>query len=346
MKAIIIIFGVVGGILLGLFPFKNSAKPVWWKYLVVFLITITILFGIIPPIAGTFSDAYYVHSIGRTNKINVLVRTNNLNISFDKNIKMWLVKEQSDKESTPNFLIVPKQTLPKEFESSSSLIIKTKFDPRYNAFVYYSTVTINPFMTFPYVPDLEERIKILNFHVPMAWIAVLAYLISMIYAIQFLRKRDLKYDILASNSAYLGTIFTILATVTGMIWAKFNWGAFWNWDPRQTSIFILLMIYFAYFVLRASIDNKELKARLSSVYSIIAFVTVPFLVFVLPRIVSGLHPGSANDNTSGPILSGGSDQLNLNKQIVFSLALASFTLLFFWILNILNRFKLLREKYD
>ena len=346
MKAIIIIIGVLTGILLGLLPWNKNQKPLWWKLLVSLSVCITICLSILPPIAGTFSDAYYVNTLGRKNTINVLVETENLTTSFDKNIGMWLIKEQRNEEDVPNFLIVNKQTLPKEFETSESLIIKAKFDVRYNAYVYYSTVTVNPLMTFPYIPDLEERVKILNFHVPMAWIAVLAYLISMIYSIKFLRNRDMKNDIFASSSAYLGTIFTILATVTGMIWARFNWGAFWNWDPRQTSIFILLLIYFAYFALRASVENKELKARLSSVYSIIAFVTVPFLVFVLPRIVSGLHPGSADDTSLGPIMSGGSDMLNLNKQIVFSIALASFTMAFFWILNIYNRYKLIKEKYD
>ncbi|MFH1050779.1 MAG: cytochrome c biogenesis protein [bacterium] len=346
MKAIIIIIGVLFGIIFGLYPWNKTIKPLWWKIVVTASICLTIIFGIIPPIAGTFSDAYYVYSLGRSNKINVLIETKDLSTSYDKNINMWLIKEQKSKDDNPNFLIIPKQTLPQEFENSESIIVKTKFDARYNAYVYYSTVEINPFMTFPYIPDLEERVKILNFHVPMAWVAVLAYLISMIYSIQFLRNQDMKNDIFASSSAYLGTVFTILATVTGMIWAKFNWGAYWNWDPRQTSIFILLLIYFAYFALRSSVENKELKARLSSVYSIIAFVTVPFLVFVLPRIVSGLHPGSADDSSLGPIMSGGSDMLNLNKQIVFSLALASFTMLFFWILNIYNRYKLLREKYD
>lgn len=346
MKAIIIIFGVLVGILLGLLPWRKTQKPLWWKVFVSSSICLTILLGILPPIAGTFSDAYYVYTLGRNNTINVLIEKENLTSTFDKNIKMWLVKEQKGMEDAPNFLIVNKQTLPKEFETSESMIIETKFDARYNAYVYYSTVSVNPIMTFPYIPDLEERVKILNFHVPMAWIAVLAYLISMIYSIQYLRKRDMKNDIFASSSAYLGTVFTILATVTGAIWAKFNWGSFWNWDPRQTSIFILLLIYFAYFVLRASVENKELKARLSSVYSIIAFVTVPFLVFVLPRIVSGLHPGSADDKSMGPIMSGGSDMLNLNKQIVFSISLASFTMIYFWILNVYNRYKLIKEKYD
>jgi heme exporter protein C len=266
--------------------------------------------------------------------------------SFDSENQYWVLSEKSDNNTVTNILLVKQTELPDEFENAEEIVIGAKFDKTQNAHIYYSTKYINPWMTLPYIPDLEERAKILNFHVPMSWIAVLAYLISMIYAIMYLKKRDFEYDIKASASAYLGTIFTILATVTGMLWAKFNWGAYWNWDPRQTSIFILLLIYFAYFTLRASIENKELKARLSSVYSIIAFITVPFLIFVLPRMVSGLHPGSADDSTIGPVLDAGSEAMNLNKQFTFSLALFAFTMVFFWMMNILVRFKLLKERYD
>ena len=116
-------------------------------------------------------------------------------------------------------------------------------------------------------------------------------------------KKDFNYELKSIASAELGFLFCILATVTGAIWAKFNWGSFWNWDPRQTSIFILLMIYSAYFVLRSSISEKVKRARISSVYSILAGVTVPFFIFILPRITSGLHPGSKGDTEgAGPIV--------------------------------------------
>jgi heme exporter protein C len=149
----------------------------------------------------------------------------------------------------------------------------------------------------------------------------------------------MEYDLKATASAEIGTIFTILATVTGMIWAKLNWGSFWNWDPRETSIFILLLIYGAYFALRSALENEELKARLSSVYSIIAFITVPFFVFILPRLLTGLHPGSSNDNSSGPVVSTQANTLNFLQQITFSLGFTSISLIFFWMLNIRYRMK-------
>jgi heme exporter protein C len=201
---------------------------------------------------------------------------------------------------------------------------------------------VNPWCVLPYVPSLGEKLRILNFHVPVAWIAVLAYLLSMFYSIRYLRRGNAIDDIKASSSAALGTMFCILATVTGMLWAKFNWGHFWNWDPRETSIFILLMIYFAYFTLRAAIDREDLRAKLSAVYDILAAVTVPFFIFILPRITTGLHPGSASEDTSGPVLSAQSEMLNMFKQFTFALAFGAFTAFFFWLLNLLVRLKSLK----
>ena len=109
-------------------------------------------------------------------------------------------------------------------------------------------------------------------------------------------------DVKSYAAAQLGMIFCILATVTGAVWAKFAWGSFWSWDPRQTSIFALLLIYGAWFALRSSIESEEKRATLSSVYSMIAFVTVPFFIFIMPRIMTGLHPGSADDTNAGPVV--------------------------------------------
>lgn len=179
----------------------------------------------------------------------------------------------------------------------------------------------------PYIPALGEKARVLFFHVPSAWVSVIAFLVSMVYSIQYVRKKDMNYDIKASSAASLGLLFCILATVTGSIWAKFNWGAFWSWDPRQTSIFFLLLIYGAYFALRNALDSPELKARLSAVYSILAFVTVPFFIFVLPRIVESLHPDPII-NTRGKI------NMDTGMFIIFICSVAGFTALFFWILNI------------
>lgn len=138
-------------------------------------------------------------------------------------------------------------------------------------------------------------------------------------------------------------IFCILATVTGAVWAKFAWGTYWNWDPRQTSIFALLLIYGAWFALRSSIESEEKRATLSAVYSIIAFVTVPFFIFIMPRIMKGLHPGSADDTTSGPVVN---FRMNSNMLLIFFLSLTGFTILYFWMWKIGYRTLLHKEKLD
>jgi len=179
----------------------------------------------------------------------------------------------------------------------------------------------------PFIPALGDRARVLYFHVPTAWVTVLAFLMSMIYSVQYLRKKDMLYDYKASSAAGLGLLFCILATVTGAVWAKFNWGAFWNWDPRQTSIFLLLLIYGAYFALRSAIESEETRAKLSSVYAILSFITVPFFIFILPRIVESLHPDPIV-NTSGKI------NMDIAMLLIFLCSLAGFTAVFAWMLNL------------
>lgn len=173
--------------------------------------------------------------------------------------------------------------------------------------------------------------RIFYFHVPQAWVAVLAFLVSMIGSINYLRTGSLSHDDQARVAAGLGLLFSILATVTGSIFAKVTWLSYWNWDPRETSILILLLIYGAYFALRSAIPDPDKRARLAAVYAIFAFVAVPFLVFVIPRILLSLHP-----NTS-IIDEGGEFSMSLQTAIVFFPSLAAFTGLFAWIYRLAVR---------
>lgn len=341
MKALIIASGVILGIILGLFPGINRPKPLIWKVLAFTLMLLLILVTFIPPIGANFATAKYLANAYDDYSGNLLVNISN-NIKYIEKEKIWKVDVLQNKRRET--LILKSKKLPQEIASGNKLVVKFKYDRTKDVFIYCSTVSINPPLTFPLVPGLEEQIRIMNFHVPVAWISVLAYFFAMFYAIQYLRTRNPDYDLKASSAAEIGIIFTILATVTGMIWAKLNWGSFWNWDPRETAIFLLLLIYGAYFALRAAIENEDLKAKLSSVYSIIAFITVPFLVFALPRILAGLHPGSENDATAGPILSTQENTLNYLQQVAFSMGFAAFSMLFFWLLNLRYRLKKIEYK--
>ncbi len=190
-------------------------------------------------------------------------------------------------------------------------------------------------------PQIGESSRIFYYHIPQAWICVLAFAMSMIYSIRYLRSRRIEFDDRAVETARLGFVFCLLATVTGSIFARIAWGSFWNWDPRETSVFVLLLIYGAYFALRGAVQEPDRRAALSGVYSIFAFVTVPFLIFVLPRIVPSLHPeNSVVDSnmkfTMGPVV-----------RMIFFSSLALYTVLYFWMLNLSGRVgRLVRARED
>jgi heme exporter protein C len=171
-----------------------------------------------------------------------------------------------------------------------------------------------------------ETSRILFFHVPQAWVATLSFLISMVASCMYLAKRRVKADHLALSAAELGLLFCILATASGSIFARATWGSFWNWDPRQTSIVILLMIYGAYFALRSAVPDMERRRVFAAVYSILAFATVPFLVFVVPRITASLHP----EDTMNPAKPG----MDPKTMKVFLGSLLAYTGLFVWMLRL------------
>lgn len=142
----------------------------------------------------------------------------------------------------------------------------------------------------PPVKGLGDLAKIIFFHVPTAWVAVLAFFVSAFFAAKFLRTGEFSFDELSARSARLGFIFVLMATASGAIFSKLTWGAYWNWDPRQTTIFVLILIYGAYLTLRAAVTDEKARAKVSAVYSLLSVLTVPFLVFILPRMFFSLHP--------------------------------------------------------
>ena len=156
------------------------------------------------------------------------------------------------------------------------------------------------FFLVPPAQGLGNLVRIAFFHIPVAWIAVLAFLVSAFYAGKYLRRPNSYYDTVSAESARLGFIFVLLATFSGAIFSKLTWGAYWNWDPRQTTIFVLLLIYAAYLMLRAVIPDASRRGRASAVYALFSFLTVPFLVFIIPRFYFSLHP-SPVINGSGTI---------------------------------------------
>jgi heme exporter protein C len=176
----------------------------------------------------------------------------------------------------------------------------------------------------------DDAFRIVYYHVPMAWVTVVAYFTSIFFGVRYLKSKHWQDDERALTAAGLGTVFCIMATVSGSVFAKIAWGAYWNWDPRQVSIFVLLLIYGSYFALRGAVSTDSARGTLSSVYSILAAFAVPFFVFILPRMSPSLHPNRMDMTGFGP-------------RGVFISSFICFTVLFFWMLQVAFRARLFQR---
>jgi heme exporter protein C len=121
--------------------------------------------------------------------------------------------------------------------------------------------------------------RIFYFHVPFGWTAFVAFFISFISSIAYLRSRAPRWDWLAVSSAEVGVPFVTVLLVTGPIWAHPVWGIWWTWDARLTSTFVLWVLYVCYLLLRTLIDEPERRAVVSAVFGIFAAFDVPLVYF-------------------------------------------------------------------
>lgn len=140
--------------------------------------------------------------------------------------------------------------------------------------------------------------KIFYVHVPVAWVAFLAFGVTGYNGLRYLMTRDLKFDRIAASSAEVGVIFITLVLITGPLWAKPIWGIYWTWDLRLTTSFILWLLYLAYLILRRSVSDRERRAQLSAVVGLISFLDVP-IVYFANRVKASQHPA--------PVVGGGED---------------------------------------
>lgn len=182
------------------------------------------------------------------------------------------------------------------------------------------------FLIVPPAEGLGNYVRIAFFHIPTAWVAVVAFFGAAYWGARYLKTRELHYDAKSARSAILGLIFTLMATVSGAVFSKLTWGAYWNWDPRQTTIFVLLLIYAAYVTLRMTMRDERARASSSAVYALFSFIAVPFLVFILPRMFFSLHPSPVLNETGRIDM----DAVMLGTLV---LSLIDMTLIYIWLMK-------------
>lgn len=183
--------------------------------------------------------------------------------------------------------------------------------------IFTVAVAAAVFLIVPPAEGLGYLVRIIYFHVPTAWLSVIAFFTSAFYAAKYLKTHDLHQDAMSAKAAKIGFVCVLLSTISGAIFSKLTWGAYWNWDPRQTTIFVLILIYGAYLTLRTAVKEVNTCAKVSAVYSLLSVLTVPFLVFILPRLYFSLHPsivsagGIAMDSTMLAVLTAALFDANL-----------------------------------
>jgi len=176
---------------------------------------------------------------------------------------------------------------------------------------------VNLYMIFMVAPTdavLGHVQRIFYFHVPIAIVSFVAFLVVFLASIAYVFRRDTKWDNIARASAEVGVVFITLALITGMIWAKPVWNAWWLWTPRLTTTLILWLIYVAYLMIRSYAPSPSKAAIYGAAMGIIGFADV-LVVYFSVQWWPGIHPTPV----VGPLADAGSLNETMRGVLLFSM---------------------------
>ncbi len=193
-------------------------------------------------------------------------------------------------------------------------------------------------VTFPFRGLLAETIRNQYFHVSL-WFALMILMLSAaVYAVRYLISGKSEFDRRSEALTKVGLAFGMLGLVTGMLWANFTWGKPWSGDVKQNMTAIALLIYLAYFVLRASVASDQQASRIGAAYNIFAFAMLIPLLYIIPRMRASLHPGAGGNPGFG------GEDLDSTMRMVFYPGIIGFTLVGVWLAQLSWRTARLKRK--
>ena len=185
----------------------------------------------------------------------------------------------------------------------------------------FAGMLVSIWMIFLYAPEdvvQGEPQRIFYFHVPMAWLGMLGFVVVAVGGIGYLITKNERWDWAARAAAELGALFITLALITGSIWGKTIWGTWWTWDARLTTTLILWFIYIGYLMMRSYMGRTHSSARAGAVLAIIGIIDVP-IIYESVNWWRTLHPGQQV---------GVAGALPNSVVLTLMVSLTSFTLLF------------------
>lgn len=332
----------------------GNFKKYWWKLLGCVLVAFSVVMSFTTPLAAGVAEV----TPTTTKKGKQLITIKGYNAHFKSgHNRFWLTGNHHTtlipgtiKEIINENLIKVEFDIPEQLPSNNlALAVQSREDGGavLEAAVFVSDASILAGMTtaiqmpmdqkadhftFPFKNILYETIRNLNFHVTMWFALIGCMLISMIRSIQHLSSIEgLKHDRSANEGVRVGLLFGFLGLITGSVWARFTWGAWWVNDTKLNGAAISVLIYLAYILLRNSISEEQKRARIVAVYNIFAFVMMLVFIMILPRLTDSLHPG----NGGNPAFS--NYDLDNNMRMIFYPAVLGWILIGAWMINLRSR---------
>ncbi|MBK9013748.1 MAG: cytochrome c biogenesis protein CcsA [Saprospiraceae bacterium] len=342
----------------------------WWKILGVLILLYTIFVGMLTPLKTGITDASPVSLHTGRSEVVTVQGYNSFFTKEKENLRAWLKMSNQKALAAKHIEVVDDRVVKLTFDIPAYLPVDQKVkdftllidSPVDGASVLPGGIVVTQdsvnvalgdlvwtnaeisqlhekqAFTFPFRNILGETIRNTYYHVPL-WMAMFIILTAgMVMSIRYLWKSNADDDRKAMALTNVGLLLGILGLITGAIWAKFTWGKFWSWDVKQNMTAIALLIYGAYFVLRASFEDPEKRARVSAVFNIFAFASLVPLLYIIPKLTDSLHPGAGGN------IAFGSQDLDNTMKLVFRPAIIGWTLLGIWIGEIVLRTARLRDR--
>jgi heme exporter protein C len=135
--------------------------------------------------------------------------------------------------------------------------------------------------------------RIMYVHVPTAWSAMLTLTFAFVFAVGYLITGRWRWDHWLEAAIEMSVVLCFLLSVQGAIWAKPTWGVWWDWDPRLTTVAVLLTVFLGIAALRNFVDEPVKRATWSAVATVIGYIDVPIVYFSV-KWWNSLHQQQSN----------------------------------------------------